>query len=188
MEIAPRVSFESGRWTESTSDRRASSTRSAARSTPSCFAAASSSDRDQATIFIPSAWARRTTSRPIEPTPAMPRVRPKTPSASEKDFLSHFPARRSATLSGMRRSSATSSPMASSATAMEFCPGQLATYTPRREAAPTSMVFTPAPARTTSESAGAPAKTSPVTCLPRTTRMRASRAAAGRSATETVGW
>jgi hypothetical protein len=137
---------------------------------------------------MPSAWARRMTSRPIDPTPATASVRPKSPSASEKPFLSHFPARRSATLSGMRRSRATSSPMASSATAMEFCPGQLATYTPRREAAPTSMVFTPAPARITSDRAGALAKTSPVTCLPRTTRIRASRAAAGRSATETAGW
>ena len=78
--------------------------------------------------------------------------------------------------------------MVSSATAMEFCPGQLATNTPRWDAARTSMVFTPAPARTTSERACAAWKTSPVTCLLRTTRMWASRAAPGRSFTDTPGW
>ena len=41
------------------------------------------------------------------------------------------------------------------------------------------MVFTPAPARTTSERAGAASKTSAVTCLPRTTRTRASRRGGG---------
>ena len=47
----------------------------------------------------------------------------------------------SATLSGIRRSSAMTSPNASSATAVAFFPGQFETYTPRAEAAATSMVL-----------------------------------------------
>ena len=55
--------------------------------------------------------------------------------------LFQAPRRRSATLSGMRRSRATISPMASSATAVAFVPGQLATRTPRAFAACTSIVL-----------------------------------------------
>jgi hypothetical protein len=40
--------------------------------------------------------------------------------------------------------------MVSSATATAFLPGQLATYTPRAEAASTAIVLVPAPARMTS--------------------------------------
>ena len=60
------------------------------------------------------------------------------------------PARRSATWSGMRRSQASSSPITSSATAIEFLPGQLETKTPELDAAATSIVSMPAPARITS--------------------------------------
>ena len=49
--------------------------------------------------------------------------------------LFHRPARRSATLSGMRRSSARRRPKASSATATAFFPGQFDTYIPRFAAA-----------------------------------------------------
>src|SRR6266511_315531 len=96
-------------------------------------------------------------------------------------------ARSAATASGILRSSARTRPIASSATAIEFCPGQFATNTPRRDAAATSIVFTPAPARTTSESAGAPSKTSAETCFERTTRIDAPRAAAGSSPAATSG-
>ena len=54
----------------------------------------------------------------------------------------------------MRRSSASIRPNASSATAAEFFPGQFATMTPCAVAAATSIVFTPAPARTMSLSGG----------------------------------
>jgi len=44
-------------------------------------------------------------------------------------------------------------PMVSSATAAAFFPGQFATYTPRFEQVPRSIVFTPAPARMTNANA-----------------------------------
>ena len=52
---------------------------------------------------------------------------PIRPFAFEYSFLFHVPARSSATLSGMRRSSARISPNVSSATATEFLPGQFET-------------------------------------------------------------
>ena len=59
----------------------------------------------------------------------------------------------SATWSGIRRSHASRSPITSSATAIEFLPGQFETKTPRLEAVATSMVSIPAPARITRVSA-----------------------------------
>ena len=53
--------------------------------------------------------------------------RPYRPRAFEYSFLFHVPARRSATLSGIRRSSARIRPNASSATATAFLPGQFET-------------------------------------------------------------
>ncbi len=76
---------------------------------------------------MPKAWARRAISWPMLPKPSTPSVRPCSPRDFEYSFLFHRPARRSATLSGMRRSSARISPKASSATATEFLPGQFAT-------------------------------------------------------------
>ena len=85
--------------------------------------------------------------------------RPEQPSGLAVRFLSHRPARRSATLSGIRRSTASSRPMVSSATAAEFRPGTLATSTPRAAAAAVSMVLVPAPARMTSASRSAASNT-----------------------------
>ena len=78
-------------------------------------------------MFMPNAATRVITSRAIAPVPRMPIVAPYRPRAFENSFLFHLPARRSATLSGMRRSSASSSASVSSATAIEFLPGQFAT-------------------------------------------------------------
>ena len=50
--------------------------------------------------------ARRITSCAMLPSPSRPSVRPHRPRAFEYSFLFHLPARSSATLSGMRRSSA----------------------------------------------------------------------------------
>jgi hypothetical protein len=72
------------------------------------------------------------------------------PVGRENSFLFHWPARRAATFSGMRRSMDSSRANTNSATAMEFLPGQLLTNMPRLLAALTSMVLTPAPARSTS--------------------------------------
>ena len=100
-----------------------------------------------------------------------PSVLPKMPSALENSFLFHLWARKAATFSGMRRSMASSRANTSSATAIEFLPGQLLTKTPRALAVFTSMVLTPAPARSTSASWSAALSVSAVTCLPRTTRI-----------------
>jgi hypothetical protein len=76
---------------------------------------------------MPNPAARRIISRPMLPMPSRPIVLPNSPCAFEYSFLFHFPARRSATFSGTRRSNARISANASSATAMAFLPGQLET-------------------------------------------------------------
>ena len=69
----------------------------------------------------------RASSWAMLPNPRSPSVRPLRPAAFEYSFLFQRPARSSATLSGIRRSSARISPKASSATAMAFLPGQFET-------------------------------------------------------------
>jgi hypothetical protein len=81
----------------------------------------------QATTGIPNARARGIISWPILPTPINPSVRPNRPRAFENSFLFHSPRRNATTLSAMRRSSARMSANASSATAIEFLPGQFET-------------------------------------------------------------
>ena len=83
--------------------------------------------RLHSTTFRPNPAARRIISWPMLPTPSRPSVLPKRPCAFEYSFLFHFPARSSATLSGIRRSSARISAKASSATAIAFLPGQFET-------------------------------------------------------------
>ena len=91
-------------------------------------AAASSLKRRLHTITgMPNARARRATSWPMWPKPSRPSVCPIRPFAFEYSFLFHLPARSSATLSAIRRSSARISPIVSSATATEFLPGQFET-------------------------------------------------------------
>ncbi len=68
--------------------------------------APSSNRRLHATISSPNACARRASSWATAPKPSSPRVRPLSPAALENSFLSHRPARRAATLSGIRRSRA----------------------------------------------------------------------------------
>ena len=65
------------------------------------------------------------------PGPRCRACRPCSPRALEYSPLFHGPGRRSATWSGIRRSQASSSPITSSATAIEFLPGQLADEDPR---------------------------------------------------------
>ena len=119
----------------------------------------------------------------------MPSVRPCRPRAFEYSPLFQVPARSSATWSGIRRSHESSSPITSSATAIEFLPGQLETKTPRLDAVLTSMVSMPAPARMTSVSAVPALSASAFTFLPRTMRMcgSAARMAAGSSSAFTSG-
>ena len=115
------------RCTDTTSAAFATSTGDAARVMPISSAAASVSERLQATTFMPKARARAIVSRPMAPVPTIPRVRPSRPLALPYFVLFHWPARRSATPSGICRSRARMRPMASSATAIEFLPGQLET-------------------------------------------------------------
>ena len=107
--------------------------------------------RLQAATGIPKARARGIISQPIPPTPIKPSVRPKSPRALLYSFLFQTPRVRSLAFSAMRRSRARIRPNASSATATEFFPGQFATEIPRSDAASTSIVLYPAPARTTRE-------------------------------------
>ena len=139
---SPFVSGLSATWTLTTSPRDTASAGrrrqyrwrpTAARSqspsrAPRCRSAAdpgrrSGGSRSRRSCRTPA--ARRIISCPMLPTPSRTSVRPKRPCAFEYSFLFQLPARSSATLSGMRRSSESSRPNASSATAIAFLPGQL---------------------------------------------------------------
>ena len=95
--------------------------------TPSAAARSGVRDGLQATTGMPKARARPSTSCPMRPSPTSPSVRPNRPRALLYSALFQRPALRSAALAGMRRSSASISAKVSSATAMEFLPGQLDT-------------------------------------------------------------
>jgi hypothetical protein len=84
-------------------------------------------------------------------------------------------------LSAIRRSTASSSPSVSSATAAALRPGTLLTNTARSAAASVSMVLVPAPARTTSTSRSAASITARGTFVLRTTRTSNPVIRAGRS-------
>ena len=142
---------------------------------------------------MPNAAARSATARPMEPRPMMPMVDPSSPPALLYFFLSQWPLRRSATLSAIRRSIASSSPMVSSATAAELRPGTLETKTPVVAAASVSMVLVPAPARITSVSRSAASNTARLTLVLRTTStsnpaIRDGRSSAERSGSTTHSW
>ena len=76
---------------------------------------------------MPSPAARSATALPMAPKPRMPRVRPASPRALPNSFFRHAPLRIARVASTIRRSAASNSPMASSATAAVFLPGQFAT-------------------------------------------------------------
>ena len=99
---------------------------------------------------IPSAFAAKATAYPMFPNPINPRVLPRIPLQEANIPLFHFPAFSKALPSAARLSIERMSPIASSATAFAFFPGQLATYTPFREACMKSIVSYPAPALTIS--------------------------------------
>ena len=145
--------------------------------------------RDQAATCIPNAFARTAISRPIWPSPTMPRVRPCSPRAFEYSALFQTPARLSATWSGTRRSQESRSAITSSATATELRPGQLETNTPRADAAGTSIVSMPAPARITRPRLGPAFSAAAVTLVLRTisTLGSVSASAAGRSSAVSSG-
>ena len=122
-----RVSGFNATWIVTTSAAAATASGESLRSTPSERAASGVRLRLQATTDMPKARARGIISLPMPPTPTRPSVRPKSPRALLYSFLFQAPRWRSAAFSTIRRSSARRSPQASSATAIEFLPGQLAT-------------------------------------------------------------
>src|SRR4051812_40956631 len=139
---------------------------------------------------IPNARAREATSRPICPSPTTPSRRPYSPRALEYSPLFQRPWRRSAVWSGIRRSQASSRPITSSATAIEFLPGQLLTKIPRLEAGATAILSMAAPARITRVSAVPAPSASAPTFLLRTMRMcgSVSRIRAASPSAFTSGW
>ncbi len=137
----PRVSGVRLTCTDTTSLRDASDSSESARPTPRAAATSGVSQRLKAITCMPNAWARWIIACPILPRPTSPRVRPYNPRDLPNSFLFQRPSRSCATLSGMRRSMASRSPNASSATARLFLPGQFETRMPRRLAASTSIVL-----------------------------------------------
>ncbi len=122
-----RVSAVAATCTLTTSARAARSSGVAIASMSSSAARSGVRLRDHATTGMPKPRARSITASAIDPRPSTPRVAPYRPLAALYSFLFQRPARSSAVWSGTRRSQARISPQASSATAIAFLPGQLAT-------------------------------------------------------------
>ena len=97
---------------------------------------------------MPKARARIATSWPIRPKPRTPSVLPST-SVPPNLLRSHLPEVRLACACGMLRASASISATVCSAAATVLASGALATMIPRLEAAATSTLSTPTPARPT---------------------------------------
>jgi len=92
----------------------------------------------------------------------MPTVLPAS-SLPMKAFFSHWPARVEASAGTMKRMSASSRAITSSATALALAPGVFITSTPRLRACLVSIVSKPAPARTITLSPGSRSITAAVT-------------------------
>ena len=101
-----------------------------------------------ATTRMPKARARIATSWPMRPKPSTPSVLPST-SVPPNFARSHLPQVRLACACGMLRASASISATVCSAAATVLASGALATMMPLLEAAATSTLSTPTPARPT---------------------------------------
>ena len=99
------------------------------------------------------------------PVPMTPRVLPISSRPEANFFFSHFPPRVLCEASAICRASARSSATVCSATETLLPPGAFITTTPRREAAPRSMLSTPVPARPMTRSFCAESRTSLVTLV-----------------------
>ena len=106
----------------------------------------------------------------MDPKPQIASVCPMSPLAFPWVFLFQTPCLKSEMFSKIWRSQFKMCPMTSSATAMAFRPGQLATKIPFEDAVVKSMVFTPAPARIIKLREGHAFKCSAVTFVERTTK------------------
>ena len=124
---------------------------------------------------MPNAAARRATSWPMRPRPASPSVLSRT-SSPRNFFFSHLPCFIAASAAGRCRASASTSPIASSATLTLLAPGAFMTTMPRALAAATSTLSTPVPARAIARRRGAASMNAAVTFVAlRTTSASASR-------------
>ena len=117
----------------------------------------------------------------------MPTVLPASSEPTNFDF-SHWPGAIEAAASGIRRSSASSTANVCSTAETTLPVGEFRTRTPRAEAAGTSTLSTPTPARPTTVSFGAAAKSAASTFVAlRTSSASASSSAARSSSRETPG-
>ena len=141
----PLVSAVSGVWMVMKSARARSSSRSHS-STPEAPAASRPMNGSKAMTFIFRPWARSATMRPMLPSPITPSVLPMISTPLNLVF-SHLPPFIEAVACGMWRASDMRRQSACSAVVTALPLGAFSTMTPRREAAVTSMLSTPMPAR-----------------------------------------
>jgi hypothetical protein len=141
----PLVSLVSGVWMVMKSARRRSSSRSHS-STPRRAAASRPMNGSKAMTFIFRPAARSATMRPMLPSPITPIVLPMI-SVPLNFVFSHLPPFIEPVAWGMWRARESRRQIACSAVVTALPLGAFSTMTPRREAAVTSMLSTPMPAR-----------------------------------------
>ena len=130
--------------------------------------------------FASNARARAATREPTCPRPTMPMVLPASSVPTNFDF-SQRPCAIDAAASGTRRRSARSTANVCSTAETTFPVGEFRTMTPRAEAAGTSTLSTPTPARPTTVSFGAAAKRAASTFVALRTRSASASFSAARS-------
>ncbi len=151
-------------------------------STPRAAARSAVTIGSKPITFIWRPRARSATMRPMLPRPTTPSVLPQS-SRPSNFFFSHLPALRSAEACGMWRASDIRRPSACSAVVVALPVGVFITTTPRFEAASTSTLSTPMPARPITLRVVAASRTRAVTLEPdRITSASAPAIAAARSA------
>ena len=147
-----------------TTSELASSSSSGTRGTPISRAFSAGRYGSWPSSRASNARAREATRDPTWPRPTMPTVLPASSAPTNFDF-SHLPDAMDAAASGMRRSSAKSTANVCSTAETTLPVGEFRTSTPRAEAAGTSTLSTPTPARPTTASFGAAAKSSASTLV-----------------------
>ncbi len=170
-------------WSVTTSDCRRSSSRGTS-GTPISWAFSTGRNGSWPRSFASKARQRDATREPTWPRPTMPTVLPASSEPTNFDF-SQRPCAIEAAASGTRRRSARSTANVCSTAETTLPVGELRTMTPRAEAAGTSTLSTPTPARPTTVSFGAAAKRAASTFVAlRTSSASASFRAASSSSRE----
>ena len=166
-------------WSVTMSDAARSSGRPRS-GTPISRARAAGRKGSNATTFASNARARKATREPTCPRPMTPRVFPASSDPTNFDF-SHFPCAMEADAAGTCRSSENRRANVCSVADTTLAVGAFRTSTPRAVAAGTSTLSTPTPARPTTESFGAAAKSSASTFVALRTRRASAVASSDRS-------